>query len=76
MFLRPKTHGSAVKRGEMTNRDQLISDCDRKDAIDWIEPPVSQLLVNVIAFLVCLEAFTFSSASTAEFIFLDWHRSV
>ena len=39
----------------MTNKDQLISDCDRKDAIDWIDSAVSQLLVNVIAFLVCLE---------------------
>ena len=59
MFLRRDTHGSAVKRGEMTNKDQLISDCDRKDAIDWIDSAVSQLLVNVIAFLVCLEGLCF-----------------
>ena len=43
----------------MTNKDQVLSDCDRKDAIDWIEPPVSQLLVNMVAFLVCLEGLYF-----------------
>ena len=39
----------------MANRDLLISDCDQKEEIDWVDPSVRRLLVNVIGFLVCLE---------------------